>query len=48
MVGEFQQGSDPRELGKRTGEALLKRGGTEILRDVFPAPQNLTPAPQQP
>ena len=47
VIREFQQGSDPRELGKRTGEALLKRGGTEILRDVY-APQNLTPAPQQP
>jgi hydroxymethylbilane synthase len=47
VLREFQRGPEPRELGKRTGQALLKRGGEEILRDIY-APQNLAPVPQQP
>jgi hydroxymethylbilane synthase len=47
VIREFQNGSDPRELGRRTGEALLRRGGEEILRDVY-GPHSLAPAPQQP
>ncbi|MGE0405222.1 MAG: hydroxymethylbilane synthase [Candidatus Korobacteraceae bacterium] len=47
VIREFQEGSDPAKLGRRVGQALLKRGGDEILRDVY-APQTLTPTPQQP
>jgi hydroxymethylbilane synthase len=47
VIREFQEGSDPLELGKRTGEALLRRGGDEILREVY-AQTKIAPAPEQP
>jgi hydroxymethylbilane synthase len=47
LIREFQRGTDPQELGRRVGEALLQRGAEEILRELY-APQNIAPAPQQP
>ncbi len=45
VLREIQTGRDPIELGERTGETLLRRGGDQILRDVYGA---ATAAPQQP
>jgi len=45
VLREFQHGSDPVELGERVGNALLKRGATQILEDVYGAE---AAAPQQP
>ena len=47
LIREFQEGTDPVELGARVGQALLRRGGDEILRDLY-GPANIAPAPQQP
>jgi hydroxymethylbilane synthase len=47
VIREFQDGAEPLELGERVAEALLRRGGDEILRDVY-SQSNLAPAPQQP
>ena len=44
-IREVQTGSDPIELGERTGETILRRGGDQILRDVYGA---ATVAPAQP
>ena len=45
LIREVQTGSDPIELGERTGETILRRGGDQILRDVYGA---ATVAPAQP
>jgi hydroxymethylbilane synthase len=45
VIREVQTGSDPTELGERTGETILRRGGDQILRDVYGA---ATVAPAQP
>jgi hydroxymethylbilane synthase len=45
LIREVQTGSDPVELGERTGETILRRGGDQILRDVYGA---ATVAPAQP
>lgn len=45
LIREVQTGSDPVELGERTGETILRRGGDQILRDVYGA---ATVAPTQP
>ena len=45
VIREVQTGSDPIELGERTGETILRRGGDQILRDVYGA---ATVAPAQP
>jgi hydroxymethylbilane synthase len=47
LIREFQAGTNPQELGRRVGEALLARGASEILRELY-GPQNIAPAPQQP
>lgn len=45
LIREVQTGSDPIELGERTGETILRRGGDQILREVYGA---ATVAPAQP
>jgi hydroxymethylbilane synthase len=45
VLREQQLGSDPEELGRRTGEALLARGADAILRAVY---GEAVAAPQQP
>lgn len=45
VIREVQTGTDPVELGERTGETILRRGGDQILRDVYGA---ATVAPAQP
>ncbi len=35
VIREVQTGNDPVELGERTGETILRRGGDQILRDVY-------------
>jgi hydroxymethylbilane synthase len=45
LIREVQTGTDPVELGERTGETILRRGGDQILRDVYGA---ATVAPAQP
>jgi hydroxymethylbilane synthase len=45
VLREQQSGSDPEELGRRTGEALLARGADAILRAVY---GEAVAAPQQP
>ncbi len=35
VIREVQTGSDPVELGERAGETILRRGGDQILRDVY-------------
>lgn len=35
VIREVQTGSDPVELGERTGETILRRGGDQILREVY-------------
>ncbi len=45
LVRERQSGSDPIELGERTGVLILQRGGKEILREVY---SSAAAAPQQP
>lgn len=45
VIREVQTGSDPVELGERTGEAILGRGGEQILKDVYGA---AAAAPNQP
>ena len=35
VLREIQTGNDPVELGERTGETILRRGGDQILRDVY-------------
>src|SRR5581483_5181500 len=47
LIREFQEGSDPEELGRRTGHSLIRRGGEKILRDVYGRTAT-APAPQQP
>jgi len=42
---EFQEGSDPNKLGESVAEALLEKGASEILKEVYE--QNIV-APQQP
>jgi len=37
LIREVQTGTDPVELGERTGETILRRGGDQILRDVYGA-----------
>src|SRR3954451_4410999 len=46
VLRETQTGTDPLELGERVGEKLLKRGGEEILKQVYG--ENEAPVPQQP
>lgn len=45
VLREQQSGSDPMALGEQVGEALLRRGATEILEHVYGA---AAAAPQQP
>jgi hydroxymethylbilane synthase len=45
VLREVQTGTDPVELGERTGLLLLRRGGEEILREVY---GSAAAAPQQP
>ena len=45
LIREVQSGSDPVELGERTGALILGRGGKEILAEVYGSSAN---APQQP
>jgi hydroxymethylbilane synthase len=35
IIREVQTGNDPVELGERTGETILRRGGDQILREVY-------------
>lgn len=35
VIREVQTGNDPVELGERTGETILRRGGDQILREVY-------------
>jgi hypothetical protein len=35
VIREIQTGNDPVELGERAGETILRRGGDQILRDVY-------------
>jgi hydroxymethylbilane synthase len=35
VIREVQTGSDAVELGERAGETILRRGGDQILRDVY-------------
>jgi hydroxymethylbilane synthase len=44
-IREQQSGSDPEELGRNVGEALLQRGAQQILDEVYGA---TAAAPQQP
>jgi len=45
VLREVQTGSDPLELGTRTGLLLLRNGGEEILKEVY---SSAAAAPQQP
>ena len=45
VLREQQRGSDPVALGEQVGDALLRRGATAILEDVYGA---AAAAPQQP
>ena len=45
VLRQVQTGSDPLELGERTGLLLLHGGGEEILREVY---GSAAAAPQQP
>jgi hydroxymethylbilane synthase len=45
VLREVQTGSDPLELGTRTGLLLLRNGGEEILKEVY---GSAAAAPQQP
>jgi hydroxymethylbilane synthase len=45
LLREVQTGSDPVELGERTGALILQRGGEEILKEVY---GSAAAAPQQP
>ena len=45
LIREVQSGSDPVELGERTGALILGRGGKEILAEVYGSSAS---APQQP
>jgi hydroxymethylbilane synthase len=45
VLREVRQGKDPVALGEQVGEALLQRGATKILEDVY---SETTAAPQQP
>jgi len=45
VLRQVQTGSDPLELGERTGLLLLHSGGEEILREVY---GSAAAAPQQP
>jgi len=45
LIREVQSGSDPIELGERTGALILNRGGKEILAEVY---GSAATAPQQP
>ena len=46
VLRETQTGTDPVELGERVGDKLLKRGGQEILKQVYG--ENAAPVAQQP
>lgn len=46
VLRETQKGTDPVALGEQVGAALLKRGGEDILREVYR--ENAAPVPQQP
>src|SRR5512146_38797 len=35
IIREVQTGNDPVELGERVGETILRRGGDQILREVY-------------
>lgn len=35
IIRELQTGNDPVELGERVGETILRRGGDQILREVY-------------
>jgi hypothetical protein len=37
VLREQQSGSDPVSLGEQVGDALLRRGATKILEDVYGA-----------
>lgn len=37
VLREVQTGTDPVELGERAGETILRRGGDQILREVYGA-----------
>jgi hydroxymethylbilane synthase len=45
VLREVQTGTDPQELGERTGMLLLHNGGDEILKEVY---GSAAAAPQQP
>jgi hydroxymethylbilane synthase len=45
VLREQESGSDPERLGETVGKRLLKRGGEEILREVY---GETAAAPQQP
>ena len=45
VLREQQSGSDPVALGEKVGDALLRRGATQILEDVYGA---AAAPPQQP
>jgi len=45
VLRQVQSGSDPLELGERTGLLLLRSGGEQILREVY---GSAAAAPQQP
>jgi hydroxymethylbilane synthase len=46
ILREQQTGSDPVVLGEQVGDALLRRGATKILEDVYGETQ--VPVPLQP
>jgi hypothetical protein len=45
VLRQVQTGTDPLELGERTGLLLLHTGGDEILKEVY---GSAAAAPQQP
>lgn len=46
VLRESQKGTDPVALGEQVGQTLLRRGGEDILREVYS--ENAAPVPQQP
>jgi hydroxymethylbilane synthase len=45
LLRESREGDDPMSLGEETGEALLRRGGAQILEEVY---GHTVAQPQQP
>jgi hydroxymethylbilane synthase len=45
VLREVESGADPEQLGARVGQKLLKRGGDQILREVY---GEVAATPQQP